>query len=150
VLEKRKDWHDDYIARFLERWRLKRRAVTHVESPKAPPPEAIVRQLKEIHAKIAAGGYTADRIFSADETACNWREPPSYAIVAEGTNRASSKGSDEKSRFTVMLAANADASIVCTPRLFSIRCSVKGEDQSRVKVLRDLHKVRSWLLQRGH
>ena len=125
------DFSDRYCKSLLLRWKLQRRRVTSILK-KRPPVTEVEQRLAALRAKLAK--YPLELILSSDETAIMFRAPFKYQYVEKDAARATGFiGSDEKERFTAILAASAAG--ITIPGAFILKCSTGANDQSKVKVI---------------
>ena len=90
---------DKWVCGWLHRAGLRRRRVTSVE--KVPPPAAAVdARMREIQARIVAGGFAPCNVRSADETGVWYGAAPKNQYVGAGVRRGSAPPSDDRARFT--------------------------------------------------
>ena len=124
-----------WIKGFLRRAALRRRRVTAVEKV-LPPVEDVRKRMGEIQTVIVQGGYTEDETISADETGVFYGAPPKNQYVPETAERATAAESDDKARFTSLLAGSVVGNML--PSFNIIKMTVKGPDLTRSRVLDNL------------
>ena len=129
------EFSNKWVCGWLRRAGLRRRRVTSVE--KVPPPAAAVdARMREIQARIVAGGFAPCDVRSADETGVWYGAAPKNQYVAAGTRRGVAPPSDDRARFTAHLNGAADGTMHAP--FFIVRCAAVGPDLSGTRVLQGL------------
>ena len=93
--------------------------------------------MEEIQGTITRKAFTKDETISADETGIFFGAPPKNQIVPLDAERATAPESNDKARFTAMLFGSAAGKM--GPLWAIIKCSAKGVDHSKTRVLITLH-----------
>jgi hypothetical protein len=131
-----------WIHRFLERAAIYKRKVTTNDKPKAP--EAEVQQImQDIQDFIKVKAFSAAQVWSVDEVGCLYGVAPDHVFVPRDAERASGPASDNRSRFTFMLASNAAGLMM--PAFGIGKCGTNVADMSRTRVLQNLQKNSEFL-----
>lgn len=129
---------DKWVCGWLRRAGLRRRRVTSVD--KVPPPAAVVdARMRDIRARIIAGGFAPCDVRSADETGVWYGAAPKNQYVGAGVRRGTAPPSDDRARFTAHLNGAADGTMHAP--FCIVRCTASGPDLSGTRVLQRLRDV---------
>jgi hypothetical protein len=130
---------DKWIGGWIHRQRMRRRRITATEKV-LPEPSVVQTRMEEIQKTITngpadgSGPFTKAETISADETGVFFGAAPKSQVVPEDAARATAPESNEKARFTSLLAGTGEGEML--PSWDVIKCSVKGHDLSSVRVLK--------------
>lgn len=126
---------------FLKRGGLTRRKITK-EDKNVPDDEEIAYVLDIGQQLYIDNGHDATTTFNFDGTAFTWAIGPTHIFCPADQKRATNIGiSNDKMRLTAVVAANAAG--VFAPLMIIMKHSVSSEkrpDQSKMTIIRDLHK----------
>ena len=126
---------------FLSRGGLTRRKITR-EDKTVPGDEEIDSILKIGQDIYIEHGHSAKTTYNFDETAFTWAIGPTHIFCPTNQQRATNIGiSNEKLRITAVIAVSAEG--LFAPLMLILKHSVSSEkkpDQTRMTVVRDLHK----------
>jgi hypothetical protein len=126
---------------FLSRGGLTRRKITK-EDKDVPDDDEIAYVLDIGQQLYIENGHDTNSTFNFDETAFTWAIGPTHIFCPGDQKRATNIGiSNEKMRITAVIAVSAAGDFA--PLMLILKHSVSSEtrpDQSRMKVIRDLHK----------
>ena len=82
--------------------------------------------------------FTAGQVWSMDEVGCLYGVSPDHTFVPRSAERATAPVSDNRSRFTFMLAGSAAGDMM--PAYGIGKCGTNAADMSRTRVLHNLLK----------
>ena len=126
---------------FLRRGGLTRRKITK-EDKDVPDDEEIAYVLDIGQQLYIDNGHDATTTFNFDETAFTWAIGPTHIFCPANQKRATNIGiSNDKMRITAVVAVNAAGDFA--PLMMIMKHSVSSEkrpDQSKMTVIRELHK----------
>ena len=101
--------------------------------------EVVQQRTTEIQSAIEEGGYEADEVINPDETGVLYGAPPKLQYIPVTANRAMAPASDDKARFTSLLAGDTSGKML--PSFNIVKMNVKGVNLSSSRVLDNLMKV---------
>jgi len=138
---KKLKFSDKWIRAFLQRHAFKKRRITTVH--KRMPNEAEVRAAMEEIARVQQEHKIQPGfVVNLDESGIFWGAAPKHLFAQDGARTGEVGDHDEKSRFTVELAATGEGSVL--PYFIVIKCSPPSGsnpfDYSNMRVLHNLHK----------
>ena len=135
-----------WIHGWLRRHALRRKRITATEKD-LPDPDVVHASMAEIQDVIRGKGYTLAETINADKTGIFFGAPPKYQYIPSDASRALAPGSDEKSRFTMMLFGSAAGEM--GPPWAIIRCAAKGTDLINTRVLHNIHLQPGFIYEEG-
>ena len=129
-----------WITRFMKRNCFKRLRVTTAHK-KIPTQEEVRKIMQVIQQAQVEFNIDARWVLNLDEIGIFYGMAPQYIFAVDGARSGEVPAGDEKSRFTVELAATGDGNIL--PAFLIIKCSVPSGDNpcdlSSMRVIHNLH-----------
>jgi hypothetical protein len=125
-----------WIAGFLRRSGLRRRAVSSKDAKNRPSLDAMNERRMLINALCERLGISARQLLNADETGVSWNPAPTHQYTPRDATRASAPQGDDKARFTAMIYGHGDGTL--GTGFFIIKCAAKAPDYSATRVLQSL------------
>ena len=149
ALQSRPTWQADkkvnrlgycWIRNFLRRNCFTRRRISTVIKD-TPSDADVQRTMQQIHEAQRTYGIAAQWVVNLDETGIFYGAAPKYIFETHGARGGEIPDHDEKSRFTVELAATGDGNIL--PYFIVIKCSAPSgsnpHDFGNMRVIHNLH-----------
>jgi hypothetical protein len=129
-----------WVRRFLRRNCFTRRRISTVIK-RIPSDEEVKQTMQDIQEVQKQYNIAAEYVVNLDETGIFYGAAPKYIFEAHGARSGEIPDHDEKSRFTVELAAAGDGNIL--PYFIVIKCSVPSGsnpyDFGSMRVIHNLH-----------
>jgi hypothetical protein len=126
-----------WIHAFLNRARIFKRKITAADKPRQADPQ-VQEIMQGIQDLIKEKQLTAGQVWSMDEVGCLYGVSPDHTFVPRSAERATAPVSDNRSRFTFMLAGSAAGEMM--PAYGIGKCGTNAADMSRTRVLHNLLK----------
>lgn len=132
---------NNWIGSWLQRVAFRRRRITTAEKT-LPPVLEVQEGMSKIQQMIDVGGpngpYADDEVVSADETAVRFGVKPLNHYVPKTADRATAPDHDDKARYTFMLFGDKKGKMAA--EFVILKCTAKGADLSKTRVLSNLMK----------
>jgi hypothetical protein len=120
------------------------------EKKNHPSLDVIRTTLRRCQEIILAKGYLPKQILNLDETAINFGVGPTHVFASSTASRGSQEVSDWKGRITGVPTVDAEGGFL--PTMFILRhskSSAKCSDQTRMRVIQNLHQRTGFTRQDG-